>query len=431
MRLPFSLLILSIGLLLLPGRGFSEEPDPVVIVLSWDGLRHDFLEVHDADGKLTALRRIATEGVRAGRLTPVFPSSTFPAHVSMATGTYPDRHGIVDNRFYDREKGLYLNRADANWLQAEPLWIAAERQGVTAATYFWVGSETDWRGHGTRYRIAPFDSSRPEAKKVDQILAWLRLPDGERPRLIMSYWAGTDSVGHDYGPLSRRVRTQLAKQDLQLGRLLAGLDAMNAWPYTTLLLVSDHGMTQTGAYLDLRSALADRDISARVFGSPVANVFLNDPQQLEAARAAIVSLGPVQVYEGQRLPDDLRLRHPTRTGDLVVVTEPPHVLSRPDGFKGMLMALLSAFGWSFGGHGYDPSLPDMGAVFMAMGRGVEPGLEVAEVHQVDVAPTVARLLGIDPPLQAEGQPVPHIGASSLHATIPRSSPTPRFLGQER
>jgi hypothetical protein len=131
----------------------------------------------------------------------------------------------------------------------------------------------------------------------------------------------------------------------------------------------------------------------------------------------------VQVYEGQRLPDDLRLRHPTRTGDLVVVTEPPHVLSRPDGFKGMLLASLSAFGWSFGGHGYDPSLPDMGAVFMAMGRGVEPGLEVAEVHQVDVAPTVARLLGIDPPLQAEGQPVPRIGASSL--------PAPGFLGQER
>ena len=431
MKSPFSLLILSIGLLLLPGWATSEGPDPVVIVLSWDGLRHDFLEVHDADGELTALRRIATEGVRAGRLTPVFPSSTFPGHVSMATGTYPDRHGIVDNRFYDRDNGLYLNRADANWLQAEPLWIAAERQGVPAATYFWVGSETDWRGQGTRYRIAPFDSARPEAEKVDQILAWLRLPEAERPRLIMSYWAGTDRVGHDYGPLSRRVREQLAGQDAQLGRLLTGLDAMNAWPYTTLLLVSDHGMTETGAYLDLRSALADRDIAARVLGSPVANVFLNDPQQLEAAKAAIVSLGPVQVYEGQRLPDDLRLRHPTRIGDLVVVTEPPYVLTRPDGFKGMLVALLSAFGWSFGGHGYDPSLPDMGAVFMALGRGVEPGLDVAEVRQIDVAPTVARLLGIDPPLQAEGQPVPGIGASSLHATLPTSLPRSRFLGQER
>ena len=66
---------------------------PIVIVLSWDGMRHDFPD----RGELPALDRVAREGVRAKRLTPVFPSSTFPGHVSMATGTYPDRHGIVDN----------------------------------------------------------------------------------------------------------------------------------------------------------------------------------------------------------------------------------------------------------------------------------------------------------------------------------------------
>ncbi len=419
--------LLTLGLLLTAHGALSEEPDPVVIVLSWDGLRHDFLEIHDADEQLKALRRVAAEGIRADRLTPVFPSNTFPGNVSMATGTYPDRHGIVDNRFYDREQGLYHYSADANWLQAEPLWIAAERQGIPSATYFWVGSESDWRGQGTRYRIAPFDGDRPEAEKVDQILAWLRLPAGERPRLIMSYWAGTDRVSHDFGPLGRRVKAQLAEQDTQLGRLLAGLDAMNAWPYTTLLLVSDHGATETGAYLDLRGALADRDISARVLGSPVAHVFLDNPQQLEAAKAAILSLGPVQVHQGSQLPDELRMRHPTRTGDLVVVTEPPYVLARPGGLKGALVAVLSAFGWAFGGHGYDPSLPDMGAVFMAMGRGVEPGYELARVHQIDVAPTVASLLGIDPPRQAEGRPVPGIFVPTGTAT----SSTPRVLGQKR
>jgi predicted AlkP superfamily pyrophosphatase or phosphodiesterase len=345
----------------------------------------------------------------------------------MATGTYPDRHGIVDNRFFDREQGLYLNRADANWLQAEPLWIAAERQGVPAATYFWVGSETDWHGQGTRYRIAPFDRARPEAQKVDQILAWLRLPEAERPRLIMSYWAGVDDVSHDYGPRSPRVRAQLADQDAQLERLLTGLDELNAWPYTTLLLVSDHGMTETGAYLDLQAALGDHDISARVLGSPVAHVFLQDQRQKEAAKAAILSLGPVQVYEGERLPDDLRLRHPTRTGDLVVVTVPPYVLSRPEGLEGLVVGLLSALGWTSGGHGYDPSLPDMGAVFMAMGRGVDPGTQVTEARQIDIAPTVARLLGIQPPLQSEGRPVPGIG----QAALPALSPAGGFLSQER
>ena len=131
----------------------------------------------------------------------MYPSSTFPGHVSLATGATPAVHGIVDNRFWDRarrERFDYSN--DASWIEAEPLWAAAERQGVPAATFFWVGSETDWRGVGARYRVAPFDAKIGEAEKVAQILAWLDLPARERPRLVMSWWHGADHAGHANGP---------------------------------------------------------------------------------------------------------------------------------------------------------------------------------------------------------------------------------------
>ena len=216
----------------------------------------------------------------------------------MATGTYPDRHGIVDNRFFDRERGVYSYSSDADWLQAEPLWIAAERQGVPAATYFWVGSESAWHGQRTRYRIAPFDGERSEALKVEQILAWLELPEETRPRLIMSYWAGADSIGHNFGPNSDRLIKQIAQQDRSLVRLLAGIDAGKLWPRTTLLLVSDHGMTLSGEYLDLAGALAAAGIRARVFGSAVAQVFVDDPSQIAAAGEVIRSFPQANVYEG-------------------------------------------------------------------------------------------------------------------------------------
>ncbi|NIM71491.1 MAG: alkaline phosphatase family protein, partial [Xanthomonadales bacterium] len=54
--------------------------------------------------------------------------------VSLATGTHPDRHGIVGNHFVDRQRGAFRMGSDANWVLAEPIWIAAERQGVVAAT---------------------------------------------------------------------------------------------------------------------------------------------------------------------------------------------------------------------------------------------------------------------------------------------------------
>ena len=204
------------------------NPDePIVIVLSWDGMRHDYLD----RGELPALSRVATDGVRAARLTPVFPSSTFPGHVSMATGTYPDRHGIVDNVFIDSERGRYAYSGDASWIEAEPLWIAAERQGVPTATYFWVGSESDWQGQGTSYRMAPFDGGRPESVKVDQILDWLALPEAQRPRLIMSYWAGADRgrsrsragqrPGGDSDGVSGRTARQTARGDRRAWSLAA------------------------------------------------------------------------------------------------------------------------------------------------------------------------------------------------------------------
>ncbi|MGA1371038.1 MAG: ectonucleotide pyrophosphatase/phosphodiesterase [Pseudomonadales bacterium] len=373
-------------------------------MLSWDGLRHDYLRLHPQVA-LPGLARFAAEGAVAERLVPVFPSNTFPGHVSLATGTYPDRHGILDNVFLDRTRGLYRYSPDANWLDAEPLWIAAERQGVPAATYFWVGSETDWRGRGTRFREAPFDGDRPESAKVDQILAWLALSESERPRLIMSYWAGADGAGHRYGPDSVEVREALQAQDRELARLLEALDARHVWAHTTLLIVSDHGMMVRGDSLELRAALEAAGIEAEVFGATTAHVFLRDLADLERANTVARALEHVRVYPRERLPPELRLNHPTRTGDLVVLADAPYTLDRPSGIEGQMMMAAQALGRNFGMHGYDPLLPEMAGAFLALGRGAAAGARLGVVRQIDVAATASGLLGIEPPLQSEGKPI--------------------------
>lgn len=389
-----------------PAQAEADNEPPIVIVLSWDGLRHDYPDLAEFPG----LERLEREGVRARRLRAGWPSNTFPGHVSMATGTFADVHGIVDNRFYDRDRGVYSYSSDADWLQAEPLWIAAERQGVKAATYFWVGSESSWHGHDHTYRIAPFDGGRLESLKVEQILAWLGLSAAARPQLIMSYWAGVDTIGHNFGADSARLSGQLAGQDFQLQRLMQGIDELDLWSSTTLILVSDHGMTLTGPGIDLAGSLQQAGISARVFGGAVAHVFLDDVSQTVAAREVVeqtiaTGCADARVYPGAELPAAMRLRHPSRTGDLVVVGPPPCSFNKARGFGGIARQMLDDLGWGFGTHGYDPDLVDMGGVFMAMGRGVSPGLELDEVRQVDLAATVSKLLRIDPPANSEGRPI--------------------------
>jgi predicted AlkP superfamily pyrophosphatase or phosphodiesterase len=396
--------MLVVALAQLPGLSAAQENEPIVVVLSWDGMRHDYPDL----GDFPALARVEREGVRAKRLTPVFPSSTFAGHVSMATGTYPDRHGIVDNVFIDEERGRFAYSGDADWIEAEPLWIASERQGVKTATYFWVGSESDWQGQGTSYRIAPFDGERPEAEKVDQILKWLSLPEQERPRLVMSYWAGADSVGHSDGPESRAVVKQIEAQDAQLGRLLQGIDELELWPRTTLIIVSDHGMTAWTEVLNFNDAFEDAGIDALAVGSVAVQVHLNSPAADDDMRRALEEIladvpGAV-VHKGDALPAGLRLQRAGRMGDWVIVLSPPFAATRSSGAQLLMLRAATRFGQTLGMHGYDPALPDMGAFFLAMGRGV-PSEPLGEVRQIDLPATVAALLNIEPPRDSEGRPI--------------------------
>ena len=400
----------ALGLFTVLAAPWVGHASPTVILLSLDGIRSDY---PDRD-RLPSFERMAKEGMRAGRMRPVFPSNTFPNHVSLATGTYPDRHGILDNRFWDRKRGLYDygKGKGPSWLEAEPLWAAAERQGIPAATFFWVGSETPWRGQTIRYAKLPFDADVLEGEKVDQILAWLALPGERRPGLIMSWWHGADAAGHRFGPDSSEVAEALKGQDAELARLFAGIDHRDAWDEVTVIVVSDHGMIAVTESVSLGEVLEAAGIRARVqFGSSVSHVFLDDPGDLTRAQDVLADDEGLRIYRGVDLPAELRIGHPQRNGDLVILIDPPRVFYELSGLRRAYLGLRAL--WNpdaeVGMHGFDPGRSDMGAIFFALGRGVTPGYRQTEIRAIDVAPTVARLLGIEAPAQSEGDPVPGVG----------------------
>ncbi|MFQ5513260.1 MAG: alkaline phosphatase family protein [Myxococcota bacterium] len=365
-----------------------------MILLSWDGTRHDYPD----RARLPGLERMEREGARARGLRPIFPANTFPNHAALATGAYAERHGIVGNRFRDRERGVYRRESDASWLEAEPVWVTAERQGVRAAVFYWVGSETAWHGTAASYVKAPFDGSVPESAKVEQILAWLDLPEDARPRLILSWWHGADAVGHRKGPGDSAVVRQLERQDRALQRLLAGLDARGLWTETTLIVTSDHGMARADERLDVRGALARAGLGAELYpGGGMAYVWLDQPERRSEALAVLATLEPVRAWPSDQIPRELHAVHPLRSGDLTLMTRPPYSFYPP--------SLTSRLRGLVGGHGYAPDLPEMSAIFYALGRGVKPGHRLGEVRAVDVAPTVTRLLGINPPRHVQGKPL--------------------------
>jgi predicted AlkP superfamily pyrophosphatase or phosphodiesterase len=374
-----------------------------VILLSWDGVRPDDL----LPGDLPALDRMRREGARAEKLVPVFPTLTFPNHVSLVTGAPVDRHGIVANSFHDRVRGRFHYENDATWLEAEPLWVTAERQGLRTAVFFWVGSETPWCGTAASLREAPFDEDVSEAKKVERILAWLDLPPAARPRLVLSWWHGADHAGHRFGPGTRQVQEQLRRQDRELAKLLAGLDARGAWSSTTLIVVSDHGMAAVTERVDLVAPLRAHGLRVKRLlpSGGIAHVFLERPKQRREAAEILSKLPGVRAWPGDGMPAELRYRHATRVGDVVALAEPPRAFFGRRSVAGVPLGEPVR-----GAHGFAASRDDMAAIFLALGRGVPSGARLGVVRALDVAPTVTKLLGIAPPRDSEGSPIAALGA---------------------
>ena len=110
----------------------------------------------------------------------------------------------------------------------------------------------------------------------------------------------------------------------------------------------------------------------------------------------------VRAHASEQLPESLRGFHPRRSGHITVITEPPYSFSR----RSLASKLLAGRKVSWGVHGYAPDHPDMAAIFYAMGRGIPAGARIDRVRAIDIAPTVSRLLGIDPPRHSEGRVQP-------------------------
>ena len=131
------------------GRNDASTLDkPYAILVGFDGFRHDYVDHFETPN----FDRIAASGAKADALIPPFPSLTFPSFYSIATGMYPEHHGIVGNRVYDPdldESYSYQEPEtvqDGRWYGGQPIWVTAETQGMVAAAYFLLGTEAEIQG---------------------------------------------------------------------------------------------------------------------------------------------------------------------------------------------------------------------------------------------------------------------------------------------
>lgn len=377
-------------------RGAGPPPaldPPILILVAFDGWRGDYLDRIEAP----ALHRLAAGGVRSEGLVPVFPALTFPNHYTLVTGLRPARHGIVSNTMLDPaipgRFALSNTAVTSNpaWWHGEPIWHTATRQGLRSATMFWPGSDVAIAGRYPTY-WRRFQHTMPPADRTNQVLAWLRLPEDERPRLITLYYSDLDTAGHNEGPDSPAVREAAARVDHELGRLVDGVATLGLETRVHWIVVSDHGMTPLSG--DRLIVLDDYLDPATVQVVDTGPWLTLNPVGTSAddIHAKLHGRHPhLRVFRSAELPARYGLAGHPRLPALVALADEGWFIVTRD----YLARRDPAARWG-GAHGFDPSHASMRGLFVAAGPRLAQGRLIPPFENVHVYELLCAILGLTP-----------------------------------
>jgi predicted AlkP superfamily pyrophosphatase or phosphodiesterase len=425
--------------------GLAEEhTPPLLVMISVDGLRPDYITEADAHGaKVPNLRRFLSEGTYAEGVAGVLPTVTYPSHTTLVTGVWPAKHGIFANTTFDplqqNNQGWYWYAED---IRVPTLWDAAAAAGRTTASIQWpvtVGARITWnipeywrastpddrkllravstrglleeaKGELGEYR-GGIDTSAEADQSRGRFAEWIL--EKKHPGLLTLHLSALDHVEHETGPFSPESIAVLEIIDATIGRIRDTAERLVPGR-AYLAVVSDHGFVRTDAQLNLFPVFRDANL-----------ITLNDKGKITDWKAMPWVTGGSAA---------IMLKDPNDAATLTQVRELlAHVASDPaNGIDRILEAAelhqrggyppASFFvglkaGWRTGAaadgpvlsktkvagtHGGLPDLVDLRAAFFIVGPGVPRGRLLGVIDMRDVAPTLAHEAGLALP-SADGK----------------------------
>ena len=379
----------------------AESAKPPLILLSVDGFSHDYLTTYHPKNILN----FAKTGVVA-KLLPVYPSKTFPNHLSIITGVYPQKHGLLHNKFYHPGLGemyrLGAGKNNSAWLTAKSLWSIAEENKITSAVYFWPESEVIGQGRQPTYNI-PYNRTATDKEHFDQIIDWLKLPNSKAPKLILSYFSSVDDAGHNFGLGSVELAQAITNIDDMIGKFMKRLQQEIPQPVNVILL-SDHGMVQIDRMKNIKTSMVFNDTLKKMITDKMITVAQSSTQlyvyfaenMLIKQQKSVVEQIKLQqkinsnlylVYHKKNYPEHWEFNTNLEiTPDLVIEAEPSATFINEKYAHSNLAT-----------HGYDPINQDeLNAVFLASGPDFIIGKEIAPFENIHIVPLMAHLLGLKP-----------------------------------
>ncbi len=379
------------------GQRQIRDMRPTVILISLDGFRYDYVDKYSPP----AISRLAREGVRAKWMIPSFPTKTFPNHYTIATGLYPQNHGIVENNVYDFGEIFTMSKRkeveNPRWWWGEPVWVTAEKQGQIAASYFFVGTETFIQGEApTHWRT--YNGRVPNIMRVDKILSYLDQPVDKRPTMLSMYFSTTDDVGHEFGPEAEETKYAVWEVDGYIERLMNGLKARGIDRQVNVIIVADHGM----AAVDQRNAVVmdeyfdttDKKVADPIITTGEIWQIWAKPGKEEEIMRALAPIKHATCWRKADIPARLHYNTGRRIAPIVCSSDEGWFMTSRERYETQKRS--DDFAMTRGAHGYDNRVQSMGATFIAHGAAFKRGYVAEPFPNVDVYNIMCKILGLKP-----------------------------------
>lgn len=413
------------------------------IVISVDGLAAFYW--NDPAARMPGLRALAERGVVARRMETVFPSTTWPSHVSLVTGVAPSRHGVVGNSILNRASGRPEDLSGdpvydaADLVRATTVYDRAHAAGRATAAIDWPATRNspslhfnlpffkDQRIFETQTSRAVWAELASLGYAMDRQGEWAQLPKRffkdamvadvashawhrHSPDLLLVHFLCVDSLQHLHGPRSPEAYWAIEYVDGLIRRFLATVPADELTERTTLFVVSDHGFLPVAKEIRINVRLRQLgllrlDADGRIVAAETRFVMNHGAGYLYALgggdrgrllRDVAADLGSVEgvarVWTEAEYP---ALGLPTsaenaRVGELLLEVVPGYCFV-DDAAGDEVIAAPPRYR---GTHGQGPAHPDNGAFFLAVGPGIARRATIGPMLSRDVAPTVAHVLGL-------------------------------------
>lgn len=410
------------------------SPSNHVVIISLDGFGGWALD--DPYLPVPTLRRLAARGAVAAGMRPVNPTVTWPNHTSMVTGVTPAKHGVLFNGTLLRQPGVPPRiepwRDKKEMVRVPTLYDVAHQRGLTTAQVDWVAIQNaptiTWEFRERPAADSPIGREMVKAGLLSQSdletfatrnILWrddvwtsaaVHILRQHRPNLLLFHMLNLDSTQHRYGPRTPAALTTMAHLDTQVARIVKTLEETGLAPRTTIFVVSDHGFKAVKRLIQPNAALMkaglltaqDGKISAADAysvpegGSAIVYVTVPDPSGEILKRTKQALAGIEGIDEVHEPADYARFGLPLpsvneQMGALFLTAKEGYSFNALAGDQVVVDAAVG----SLGAHGYVATDPDLRALFIASGRGIRAGVRLETVATIDLAPTAARLLGVE------------------------------------